>query len=259
MPVSALIAAAELFEIAENSLRVAVARLLTAGQIERDERGRYRLGVAAQPVDRQVRSWRNLEEQVRDWDGRWIAIHLGELETPRRAALGRRERALRLLGFAMLSDGLALRPDNLNRPLETLRLEASALGLETGALLFRIDALDPANDARARGLWDVASLCEGYARSEQDLGASLAGLGDLSEGDAMVESYLLGGRILRQLVLDPLLPEPIAPVAGRRRLVAAMRRYDEAGRRAWAAFLARHGAPHSTLPTDGGADPVALH
>ena len=127
------------------------------------------------------------------------------------------------------------------------------------AFYLRMDALDPADDARARGLWDVAGLCEGYERSERDLHASLLQLPRLDEGQAMVESYLLGGRILRQLVLDPLLPDPIAPTHGRRRLVDAMKRYDEAGRLAWSAFMARHGAPHTMLPTDGASDPVALH
>ena len=39
MPVRALVAAASPFEIEENSLRVALARLLAAGTVERDERG----------------------------------------------------------------------------------------------------------------------------------------------------------------------------------------------------------------------------
>ena len=52
---------------------------------------------------------------------------------------------------------------------------------------------------------------------------------------------------------DPLLPEPLVPAAERRAVVTALRRYDRAGRRSWAAFLARHGAPHAPvdLPVDG--------
>jgi phenylacetic acid degradation operon negative regulatory protein len=67
----------------------------------------------------------------------------------------------------------------------------------------------------------------------------------------MVESFLLGGRVIRELVLDPLLPEPLAPEAERRALVAAMRRYDRAGRRAWASFMAHYGAPHVSSPAHG--------
>ena len=46
----------------------------------------------------------------------------------------------------------------------------------------------------------------------------------------MVETFLVGGRAIRQIALDPCLPEAIAPEAERRALVAAMREYDRAGR-----------------------------
>jgi len=69
----------------------------------------------------------------------------------------------------------------------------------------------------------------------------------------MVESFKLGGRVIRELVGDPLLPEPLLPVAERRALVTALRRYDRAGRRIWASFMARYGAPHIELPADGRA------
>ena len=54
MPVRALVAAAGLFRIQANSLRVGLARLLAAGTLERDERGEYRLGEKAQAVQHQV-------------------------------------------------------------------------------------------------------------------------------------------------------------------------------------------------------------
>lgn len=260
MPVSALVAAGALFGIAENSVRVAVARLLAAGQVERDERGRYRLGERAHAVDRRVHGWRKLEERTRSWDGEWIGIHMGELPTPRRRALRLRERALRLLGFQVLSSGLAIRPDNLRGGMGELRRELHSLGLETGAVSFRLRELEPSTEARARGLWDVATLCDGYRRSFLDLETSAEELPKLPEAQAMVESYLLGGRVIRQLVLDPLLPEPIVPAAERRALVAALRRYDEAGRRIWAPFMARHGAPHTHTPADTHApDRLELH
>ena len=100
-----------------------------------------------------------------------------------------------------------------------LRTELQALGLEAGALVFELRALDPASDARARGLWDVAALCAGYRQSLADLEASEQHLQIVSEAEGMVESFLLGGRVIRQLVLDPLLPEPIVPVGERDALV----------------------------------------
>jgi len=253
MPVSAIVAAASLFEVQENSVRVAVARLLASGQIERDERGHYRLGALADPVDRQVRGWRRLEERVRPWDGAWIGIQLGEGTPPRRSAGRLRLRALRFMGFEMLSPGLAVRPDNLRMPLLELRAALCGLGLEAGAVSFRMRDLEPAWDARSRGLWNTEDLCDGYRRSLQDLEASMQQLPALDVEAAMVESFLLGGRVIRQLVLDPLLPEAIVPGAERSALVAALRRYDACGREVWASFMAGHGAAHigrSDAPAD---------
>ena len=66
----------------------------------------------------------------------------------------------------------------------------------------------------------------------------------------MVESFLLGGRALRQLVFDPLLPEAIAPAEARAELLETMRDYDVLGRTAWAEFLTRYDVPHRETPAD---------
>jgi len=251
MPVAALVEAAALFGIEANAQRVAVARLLAAGQIARDQRGCYRLGAAAAPVDRRVLAWRRAEDATVRWQGGFWLVHAGRLAPARAAERRRREQALRLLGFAPLARGLATRPDNLRGDLAWLRGELDLLGLEPDALLVRASELDPEADARAQRLWSRDELAQGYRRSLGALAASEARLGRLPEEKAMAESFLLGGRVIRQLVLDPLLPEPLAPEPLRRELAQAMRRYDRLGRRAWAGFLARHGAPHVATPADG--------
>jgi phenylacetic acid degradation operon negative regulatory protein len=251
MPVAALVAAARLFGIDENALRVAIARLLAAGQIARDERGQYSLGAAAHAIDRRVLGWRAAESRVARWDGGWWLVRAGALPPARSRERRGRERALALLGFAEISPGLALRPDNLRAALSALRSELLELGLEGDALIARVRELDADSDARARALWRREKLAAAYRRSLAELAASEARLAALPEERAMVESFLLGGRVIRELVLDPLLPEPLAPEAERRALAAAMRRYDRAGRRAWASFMARHGAPHAATPANG--------
>jgi phenylacetic acid degradation operon negative regulatory protein len=172
--------------------------------------------------------------------------------TPRPAErqVRRRERALRFLGFRALEPGLAVRPDNLRGGAAALREELRALGLEAGALVFELGDLDAASEARARGLWDVAALCSGYRQSLADIDASEKQLQLATEEQAMVESFLLGGRVIRQLVLDPLLPEPIVPTAERDALVEAMRRYDRLGRACWAGFMERHGVLGGRAPAD---------
>lgn len=249
MPVAALVSAAGLFGIDENALRVAIARLLSAGQIARDERGQYRLGEAAHAIDRRVLGWRSAEQRSTRWSGGWWLVKSGTLPPARSRERRAREHALRLLGFRELWPETALRPDNLRVSLAELQAELRALGLEADALVALVRELDPASDARARQLWKRDPLS--YRRSLKELAVSEARLARLPEEEAMVESFLLGGRVIRELVLDPLLPEPLAPEEDRRALAQAMRRYDRSGRHAWVSFLARHGAPHVATPAHG--------
>ena len=262
MPVGALIESARLFGIAENNTRVALTRLHAAGRVERDARGRYRLGGAARPIGRRVTSWRDVERRIRRWDGGWAGV----LESERAAGAApgeqrRRNRALCFLGFRALTPTLAVRPDNLRGGVDGLRGELADLGLPAGDWVFGIRDLDTVTEARARGLWDADALRTGHRKLRAEVDASARRIGALSDERAMVESFLLGGRVIRQLVLDPLLPDAIVPGADRRALVEAMRRYDPLGRRAWAGLLARFDVPHRSAPADtrmgAGADRLA--
>lgn len=248
MPVRALVEAGRLFGIAEGSVRVALTRLLGEGLVERDERGSYRLGAGAHAVSERVRGWRHLDERVRPWSGAWLAVLA--TRPPARAAARAHARALRLLGFRELARGVAVRPDNLAGGIEAVRAELGRLGLAPGAIVAELRGLDELSDARARALWDADALVAGYREGVRALEASRRRLAERPEAEAMVESFRLGGAMLRQLALDPLLPEPIVPARERAALVEAMRRYDEAGRACWAPFLARHGVRHRRAPAD---------
>jgi phenylacetic acid degradation operon negative regulatory protein len=131
-----------------------------------------------------------------------------------------------------------------------VRDELQALGLEAASLVCGVADLDPVTEARARGLWDVAALCDGYRSSLRAIERSATRLVRLPARAAMVESFGVGGRVIRQLVLDPLLPEEIATAAEREALVGAMGEYDRLGRSVWAAFLGRFDVPHRAAPAD---------
>ena len=251
MPVGALVEAGALFGISENNVRVTVARLLASGHVARDERGAYRLGGTSRSIGAHVRTWRDRDRRIRKWTGGWLAVHAGASgRSPQRG----RDRALRLFGFAALRPGLWLRPDNLAQPLDDVRRELAALGLPPGDLICALADLDAASDARARRLWDVAAL----RRTYRDLGAALAAsearLARLAPGKAMAESFVLGGRALRQLLLDPLLPDAICPPDERDALLEQMRRYDRLGRLAWATLLQRFDVPSLRTPVDSRLD-----
>ena len=246
MPVRALVETGGLFGIGSNSVRVALARLLARGLVERDERGRYRLGSAAEAIEHQVTSWRRLGEKTRSWDGGWIAA-LGASSPGGARRSGRRSSgpALRFLGFRPLAPMLSVRPDNLVGGVSGVRTTLVGLGLCSDILVASLRELDPDTERRARGLWEGHALEAGYREACQALEESAARLPSLGARGAMVESFLWGGWAIRQLALDPLLPEEICPAAGRSALLEAMRRYDQIGRAAWAEFLDRHGVRHA--------------
>ncbi|MCY1375094.1 hypothetical protein D9M69_624810 [compost metagenome] len=82
---------------------------------------------------------------------------------------------------------------------------------------------------------------KGYRESKRLLEKSNAKLDALPVELAARESYLLGDQAIRQLVFDPLLPEPLVTVADRIAFGSEVRRYDEAGRSIWQRFLAERG------------------
>ncbi|MFI5394634.1 MAG: PaaX family transcriptional regulator [Candidatus Binatia bacterium] len=237
MPVGSLVAAGELFGVSENNIRVTLARLRAAGMVDQDDRGRYRLAQEAAPVGKQVTSWRDVEQRVRAWDGGWIGAHSAAVRRSERRAHRHGDRALRFLGFERFDAGLHLRPDNLTGGVEAVRQQLYELGLDAKALVFGIHDLNSRAERRARRLWDTAALRDGYRSSLVALKKSERRLADLPPHEALVESFLLGGRVIRQIVLDPLLPEPLAPTGERNALVEAMCRYDRAGRSCWSSFL----------------------
>jgi phenylacetic acid degradation operon negative regulatory protein len=243
MPVRALVEAGGIFGLAENSVRVALARLLAQGRVQRDERGRYRAGEAVAAVSGEIRSWRRLSERTVPWTGGWIGVHAAP-PGGTRAAAARSEQALRLLGFRPLTRVLRIRPDNLAGGVPAVRDRLAALGLAPGSLVTGVSDLDPATEARARTLWSFRALADAQRAGCEALAASRRALADASVEERMRETFRVGGEMIRLLVLDPLLPAEIAPADAREALLAAMNDYDDFGRACWAQFMERHGAPH---------------
>jgi len=254
MPVRALVEAGALFELDGNGVRVALARLVASGLVESDGPGTYRMGDNASSVLGQVASWRATESRLRPWKQGWIGVHTATVPRSDRRSRRKMERALRFLGFRELDRGLEVRPDNLAGGVSAVRDRLQELGLDQTVAVFGMSDLDDDRARRAVRLWDVEALAEGYRRTLATLAASTKKLPDLDVGEAMVESFLVGGAALRQIVLDPLLPDAIMPSDGRRELVGTMRRYDKLGRACWAPFMRSHAiVTHNTAPSDARA------
>ncbi len=240
VPVRVPMRVATLFGITENNVRVALARLLVRGLVERDERGQYRISAEAVAVQSHVASWAKVEDRMVAWEGGWVGVHTAGLLKSNRAALSRRLRAFELLGLKQIEPDLWLRPDNLKGGVEAMRTRLCDLALDPEALVCLLTELDGETDARARGLWNVKALQAGYRKMRGTLLRSAKRLPKLPVEKSIVESFVLGGECLRQIALDPLLPEPILPGEERRRFIQDMRRYDRLGREYWWQFVREH-------------------
>lgn len=245
-----------LFGIRENSVRVALVRLGAAGLIASAGRGAYRLGPQAAHLAEELSSWRSSESRVCDWHGAWIMVSTGHLGRSDRTALRTRQRALALLGFKELDDTLHVRPDNLIGHAPVVRERLRKLGLELDAPVFAATDLPPELDARARTLWQGEALNSAYRQTRQKLQAWMARADELEPEVAARECYLLGNEAIRQLVFDPLLPEPLVDAAERRAFATTVLAFDEAGHRIWrerlpAALTCR------VLPQAGAVKPAA--
>lgn len=234
-----LLAACALFNIPENAVRVALARAVSSGLLLTPTRGCYTLGASARPLAQEVSRWRHTEALLTDWGGDWTAIHVGATGRSDRTALRSRERAFGLLGLAEFERGLYLRPNNLSGGSAALRKRLQALlpkGTESGTL-FLLNDLSSADEKRARNLWHGAALSDSYRETTSRLSAWIDNAHKLGLDQAARECFEIGHNAIRQLMYDPLLPEPLIDAKIRSQFMRAVARYDEAGKAIWQQFL----------------------
>jgi phenylacetic acid degradation operon negative regulatory protein len=259
MPVALLVSAAEAFGLDGNRTRVALTRLLSQGLVERDERGHYRLGPGSGSTLGRVASWRN-GATTRPWQGGWLATHIDGIDKSDRSARRITDRALGFFSFRALNPGLMIRPDNLSAKVDGIRDELAALGADPRISCFCATSLSSHDEERARALWDLEALRSGYDDARDSMRRSRRRLAALDEEAAMVESFIVGGKVIRLLVLDPLLPDDIFSGDTRRLVTRELREYDQLGRACWAPLLQRHGvrvkADPGRLGTIAGATAI---
>lgn len=225
--------ACALFGIPPSSVRVALARLSGAGQIEAIGRGAYQLGPAAAELARELGSWKTIEQRLKEWTGAWIMVCSGMLGRTNRTALAKRQRALNLLGFQELDRDIYVRPDNLVDGLEVIRQRLRRLGLEQDAIILKACELDEEREAQARKLWNSQSLTISYKQIRERLEHSLSKIEALELEEAARESFLIGEAAIRQMIYDPLLPPPLVDEAERRACLTVVKHYDMVGHEIW--------------------------
>jgi phenylacetic acid degradation operon negative regulatory protein len=184
LPARSLVRVGELFGVAEGTIRVALSRMVAAGELVQ-ENGDYAL--TSRLVQRQARQDASRAPAVRPWSGEWeIAVVTADRRPPAERTAFRS--AMAELRLAELREGTWLRPANLARPLR----------VDCVVLLGRpVD--DPS--ALASTLWDLA----GWASRARLL------LDALDSAEALPDRFILAAAVLRHFVADPLLPPDLLP------------------------------------------------
>jgi phenylacetic acid degradation operon negative regulatory protein len=237
LSVGSLCRAAALFGMAEQGVRVALTRLVRRGKVISRVRGVYALDESTNSLFRETNSWLRREKRLVSWDGLWVGVADSAVSRQKRAMLREHERALAIKGFQQLQDGLHLRPDNLAGGIQDLRKELHGLGLAERALVVGLHDLSLEDERRARALWNVVELRQGYQGMLEDLERSNRRLDCKPVEAAAVESLLLGRSIIRRIVRDPLLPEELLPGLERQRLTQEMHDYQLRSKALWAKVL----------------------
>ncbi|MGW0843819.1 PaaX family transcriptional regulator C-terminal domain-containing protein [Streptomyces sp. NPDC002787] len=113
LPVKDLVRHVEAFGVAGSTLRAALSRMVSAGDLRRTD-AVYRL--SDRLLERRRRQDESVHPQTRPWDGDWemVVVTATGRQPAERAELRARLTALRL---AELREGVWLRPANLRRPL----------------------------------------------------------------------------------------------------------------------------------------------
>lgn len=185
LPARSLVKVGELFGIAEGTIRVALSRMVAAGDLLQ-EGGDYAL--TSRLGQRQARQDQSRVPAVRPWSGEWeIAVITADRRPPaERTAFRQTMAELRL---AELREGTWLRPANLDRP----------LAVDCVVLLLGRPAGDPT--ALAATLWDL----DAWASRARELHKAL------DEARDLPERFMLAAGVLRHFVADPLLPDALLP------------------------------------------------
>jgi phenylacetic acid degradation operon negative regulatory protein len=238
LPVQALCRAGALIGLGESAVRVALNRLATQGKITRCARGFYAINPSGPALSRTVEDWEHKERQIVSWSGSWLGVQDAGVQRSDKTVWRHHNLALALCGFRLFQPGLHLRPDNLAGGVASVRSQLMELGLASQAVVFRLDELDEAHQAKALALWKVDDISNDYKRMQQALKSSARQI-ESEELDAAVrESLLLGRAVISRLVRDPLLPSEMIVPNARQSLTEDMKDYLRNARVLWLKWLA---------------------
>jgi len=175
------------FGIREPTLRVALTRMVHAGDLVRSDDG-YRL--SDRLLARQRRQDGALHPVTRDWDGTWTTVIVTAVGADARTR-GAVRIALQDNRFGELREGVWMRPDTLDPLLPAL-------------IRGRVRVLHAADDnpaELARRLWDL----RGWSKTGHRLLREMTAVNDVPD------QFAVAAAMVRHLLADPVLPAGLLP------------------------------------------------
>jgi phenylacetic acid degradation operon negative regulatory protein len=175
------------FDIKVATLRVALTRMVSAGDLVRSADG-YRL--SDRLLARQRRQDDAMRPKLLPWHGNWTTLIVTSVGTDARTRAALRT-TLHHKRFGELREGVWMRPDNLEVELD------SDVRSRVRIVAARDD--DPAE--LAGQLWDLPS----WARTGERLLAEMSGAADVPG------RFVAAAAMVRHLLTDPVLPDELLP------------------------------------------------
>jgi phenylacetic acid degradation operon negative regulatory protein len=175
------------FDIREPTLRVALTRMVSAGDLVRSEDG-YRL--SDRLLARQRRQDDAINPQLHKWSGTWTTLVITSIGTDARTRATLRT-TLQEKRFAELREGVWLRPDNLD-----VELPAEVLD--------RVRVLQSRDDyprELATRLWDLPA----WIATGREL------LNEIATATDVPGRFVAAAGMVRHLLTDPVLPDGLLP------------------------------------------------
>jgi len=175
------------FDIREPTVRVALTRMVSAGDLVRSEDG-YRL--SDRLLLRQRRQDDAINPRPREWDGTWTTLVITSVGTDARTRANLRT-TLHEYRFGELREGVWLRPDNLD----------TALGKDVAERVRVLHTRDDDPVDLALKLWDLSS----WVRVGYQLVDEMTSAADVPA------RFGTAAAMVRHLLTDPVLPGELLP------------------------------------------------
>jgi phenylacetic acid degradation operon negative regulatory protein len=175
------------FGIKETTLRVALTRMVSAGDLIRSADG-YRL--SDRLLARQRRQDEAMRPRVKPWGGDWTMVIVTSVGTDARSRATLRT-TMQYKRFGELREGVWMRPDNLD-----LTLDA-----DVRARVRVLKARDDSSAELAGQLWDLPR----WAHAGHRL------LDEMADAADIPARFVVAAAMVRHLLADPMLPTELLP------------------------------------------------